>query len=245
MMNFKTIISLIALQFFLFNNIIAQKDTIKIEESPLSVSGDIVSSFVWRGAVVSPTVNIQPSVSYTKNGFTFGAWGTADSLGSTSEIDIFMSYQINGFSITFTDYFWHPGEKYFDYSNVSSAHNMEIGLSYELQKFPLKIYGGTMVYGEDKKHIYDVSETDTIKNNYSTYLELSYTINMKKGKSLNIFAGATPFTGMYGNKFNIIYAGFTATKEIKFSDKYSLPLYATFALNPQNEKYFVVLGFKL
>ncbi len=214
------------------------------QDSPLSVSADVVSSFVWRGAVGSPTVNFQPSVTYSTGNLSIGTWGGTDIFGIYKEIDLFASYSFSGFSATITDYDWNPSKKYFDYDNASTGHLFEIGLSYENENFPLNIYAGTMFYGDDKQYAYDVSITDSTANNYSTYLQLSYTFDIK-GNSLNVFMGATPFTGLYGKDFAVIYTGFTGSKDIKITDNYSLPISVTLAANPQSQDYFMVLGFTL
>ena len=239
------IISLISLIGIYSNNIQAQDSEVaKKEESPLSVNCDIVSRFIWRGAVASPTLNFQPSINYSIKGFTIGTWGSGDILGNAKEVDIFMSYSIKNFSFAFTDYYWDLNKRYFNYVSENTGHHMDVGLSYENEKFPLKIYAGTMLYGADKKHLYDSEETDLVKNNYSTYFELSYTLNIKQN-SLNLFVGATPFTGMYGESFNVIYTGLTASKEIRITEKYSLPIFTTIAVNPQTEDFYAVFGINL
>ena len=234
----KKIILLVIVIFGITNLSIAQDTD---EESPLSVSADVVSSFVWRGMVVAPTVNFQPMVDLSVNNFSFGFWGDGDISGIYKEIDIYATYSIAGFSTTVTDYFWSSGKKYFDFDNATTGHNIEIGLSYENEKFPLNIYVGSMIYGEDKKVFYDLSETDLGMNNHSTYLQLGYTFDIKQS-SLNVFAGATPYTGMYGKDFAVVYVGFTASRDIKLTEKFSLPISVTFATNPQTQDYFTVLG---
>lgn len=210
-----------------------------------SVSGEIASNYIWRGMDNSKaTLSFQPAVNYSIKNFSIGAWGSSDIQGITKEIDLTLSYSVNGFSATLTDYFWTTDKKYFNFKNESTGHNIEMGFSYENKKIPLKLYAGTMIWGEDKKMSYDTEETDAEKSNYSTYIELSYTLNIKES-SLNIFAGATPFTGMYGNDFAVIYTGITGSKDIKITDKFSLPFFATFSANPQTEEYFLIFGIKL
>ncbi len=173
------------------------------EKSSFSITGDIVSKYIWRGLSISPTLNFQPSVSYSINNFTFSTWGSSDILGNFKEIDLFMSYSNKGFSITLTDFYMNTNKKYFNFKNETTGHALEIGLSYENEKIPFKILVGTLVYGEDKTIFYDTNETHLNKQNYSTYFELSYTFDIKQSK-LNLFAGATPFTGIYGNDFAVV-----------------------------------------
>lgn len=232
-------LTITAILIFLSNITIAQEKT----ENNLnfSVGADVVSSFVWRGATASPNVSIQPVVSIEKKGFSFGAWGSTDINGKYKEIDWIATYTIKGFTATITDYFWADGKKYFNYNSDNTGHVIELGLGYELSKIPLSFYVGTMLYGADKEFYYDITETDATKSNFSTYFEVKYSFDINKNK-LDVFVGATPFESMYGDKFSVVYTGITASKSIKITDNFSLPLFATFAFNPNTENYFAVLG---
>ncbi len=237
------LIAIIAISMTFTQKIKAQENE-REEKSSFSVTGDIVSNYIWRGIAISPTLNFQPSISYTISNFTIGTWGSSNISGDFKEIDLFMSYSIKGFSISLTDFYMNTNKKYFNFKNETTGHALEIGLSYENKKIPFKILAGTLVYGEDKTIFYDPNETHLNKQNYSTYFELSYTFDLKQSK-LNLFAGATPFTGIYGNDFAVVYTGFTASKEIKITDKFSLPLFTTFSFNPQVENYYIILGINL
>jgi len=223
------------------SNSISQDSTCTVS---FSVSADIVSQFIWRGAVASATPNIQPAVGFSANKFSVGTWGSTDFTGNVKEIDVFVGYSIKGLSITLTDYFWNTQKKYFDFDNSSTGHIFELGVAYQNEKFPLNIYAGTMFYGEDKTVFYTNTNTDSLANNYSTYIQLDYTFTILSN-NLNVFMGATPFTGMYGKDFAVIHAGFTATKEIKITNNFSLPIFATFAANPQSQNYFAFFGISL
>jgi len=233
----KITILLIALSLII--NLNAQKT-----ENELSVSADIVSAFVWRGATASPTPNIQPTLSYKMGNFKIGFWGSTDLIGNYKEIDIYASYSLGGFTATFTDYFWDASIKYFDYNNKTTGHLFELGMAYEFKKIPLQLYAATMLYGDDKVITYHPTQTDSVVCNYSTYIEAKYTFTIRKN-DLSIFTAVTPATGLYGNGFSVIYAGFTGSRNIKITDDFSLPIFATFAANPQTEDFFVIFGITL
>ncbi len=237
------IIVLVSVLFLLPNSMKAQETKEKNKLS-LFVFADITSKYLWRGMDSPATLSFQPGISFSKGNLSFGAWGSTDVLDKTREFDLNINYSIKGFTFTLSDYFFNPQKKYFDFKNETTGHSPEFAISYMNEKFPLKIYVGTMFWGEDKKIFYDTNETDLEKNNYSTYFELSYKFEIQEN-SFNFFAGATPFTGMYGNDFAVVYTGVTATHNITITDKFSLPIYSTFAVNPQTEKYFVMLGIKL
>lgn len=227
-----------------YGNSAISQEPAKEASSDLLVSADIVSSFIWRGRIASPTPNFQPIITYAKGKFEMGLWGSGDITGKDREMDVFVSYSIKGLSLIFTDYYWNTNKKYFNFKSKTTAHLFEFGFNYEIEKIPLQFYAGTMLYGEDKKITYDNSKSDSTKNNYSTYFEISYTFKIAQN-SLDIFVGATPFTGIYGSGSAIVFAGLSGSKEIKITDKYVLPVFATFALNPQTEDFFIVFGISL
>ncbi len=237
-------ILLISLSLF-YTNIFSQEieDESK-KQSAISVKADIVSTYIWRGMTPSPSPNIQPEIRYKVGKLEMGLWGSTDFTGNYKEIDIFITYSIKGFSATFTDYYNAMSKKYFDYNNKTTGHQLELGMSYQHEKFPLQLYVGTIVYGADKRYSYDTNTQDSISNDYSTYIELNYSFNVKQVK-IDAFLGATPFTSMYGDGFAIVYTGLTASRKIKITSKYSLPIFATFAVNPQKQDYFVIFGITL
>ncbi|OQY03779.1 MAG: hypothetical protein B6I20_04350 [Bacteroidetes bacterium 4572_117] len=237
----------ILIMFFLLpNNAIQAQD--EEPDSKISVSASMVSSYIWRGGLVSATPNIQPSVSMAMGDFSFGFLGSTDLAFNADtaykEIDFFVTYSTSGFSATFYDYFWHPDAKYFNYKNESTGHVFELEFAYENEGIPFKISTATMFYGDDKKHFYDNDETDLNKSNFSTYVELGYTFTLGNN-SVYTFLGLSPFTGMYGNDFSVINLGFSANRDIKITDKFTLPVFVTIAANPQTEIAFFVFGFSL
>ena len=233
------ILLVITIGLFSINSLNAQETN-----SQFNLGSDIVSRYIWRGMGGGTTPNVQPSIEYSFKNWTIGAWGSTDILGTAKELDFYTSFSIKGVSIALTDYYWNMDKRYFNYKNNETGHNYEFALSYENEKFPLKISANTMFYGEDKKMLYDFNESDLSKNNFSTYFDLTYTFDFKNN-SLELFVGATPFTGMYGNDFAFVYTGLTASKEIEITNKFSLPIFATISTNPQTEDFFVIFGISL
>lgn len=233
----------IAIIIFLSIEIKAQEIDTVPKKSSFDITGGTISSFIWRGIVISPTLCFQSMISYSYKNFSIGAWGGVDLFGDFKEIDIIAGYSAKGFSVFISDYYGNPNKKYFNFKQ-NTGHNIEAELSYENKKFPLKILIATFLVGEDKKINYDLTQTNTKLQNFSTYFELSYTFRIKQN-NLNVFIGATPFTGLYGNDFNVIYTGLTASKEIKITNKFSLSIFTTFSVNPQTENYFAVFGINL
>ena len=66
--------------------------------------------------------------------------------------------------------------------------------------------------------------------------------------AVDVFAGASPGgTNMfYGNdKFSFVNVGITASKEIKITDDFSLPIFASYIVSPNQDKAFFLFGISL
>jgi len=223
------------------------KDTSKI-----NVTSDFVSRYIWRGLDYGKTPSIQPTLSFIKGGFEIGAWGAVNTTGSYHELDPYVKYTLKGFTLTFTDYFIHNESNpnntmYFDYDSKTTNHTFEGSLQYKgPDKFPISILVATYFYGNDRKITPDLADTSkiTVKQNYSTYCELGYTIKYRN-KTFDLFLGLTPFSGAYGNTFGVINAGITGYKTIEVTKTFSVPVRASLIANPQAGDLFFVIGFTL
>jgi len=206
--------------------------------SPFKVTADLVSSYVWRGslATASPTPNFQPTIAYTKGNFEIGVWGSTDFVGSYKEVDPYVSLTSGQLKFAVTDYNWNFDQvNYFNFKNSETGHRFEGTIGFTGSKaFPISITWNTMFYGLDKK------SSDVTKQAYSTYVELGYT----KGAA-SFFFGFTPWASYYNNygvtafdltatqkSFSIVNIGASITKALKINETYSLPLKATFVINP-------------
>jgi hypothetical protein len=224
------------------------------EDSPISISTDIYSRYVWRGTDFGSSPTIQPGIEFSKLGFTIGAWGayTTNINPTAQEADIYLGYTFlnDQISITLTDYFFPTDgidNSYFVYDN-STSHVFEASLSYNgTENLPIGILVGTLVYGDDKDGNGD--------NRYSTYLELSYSPEIKE-MPISIFCGlnllatsesdlnlANPINGFYGDKLGVVNLGISATNNIKITDSFSLPLNLSVITNPMSGNFFIVAGF--
>jgi hypothetical protein len=234
----------------------------------ISLGADFVSRYIWRGKDYGNSPSIQPNFAFSIAGFKIGAWGdygiseyktkindtTMVDMGHYAEMDLFISYTFKWFTLGVTDYFFpnplNPNyeNKYFNYNNKTTGHAFEASLSFNgTEKVPLQIYVGTFFYGADK----DKDSTEVYgagdKNNFSTYLEASYLFTVKKiDVGLKPFIAGIPFgSAIYGDNAGIVNLGFTASKTIKITKGFSLPLYTSLLTNPQNQSIFFVFGFTL
>ena len=84
-------------------------------------------------------------------------------------------------------------------------------------------------------------------NAYSSYLEATAPFKLG-GCDWEASIGAVPFaTTFYGdaNGFDVTHVGIKATKDIKITDSFSVPVFAQVAANPSTEKAYLVVGFTL
>lgn len=234
------------------------------EESPLQIGADIMSRYVWRGVdlggnspSIQPYINYNLSTSDSKHVLTLGVWGAYTfSETSNQEVDIFATYTFNELlSLTVTDYFF-PGlyntkerSRYFNYNADSTCHLFEGIASFNgTEKIPVTFLFAMNFYGNDVRKIKtDGSEGPIFM---SKYVEVGYAKTLND-IDFNAFIGATldkpdkdrGETGFYGNeKAGLINIGIKALKDIKITEKYSIPIHASFVVNPEAEKVFLVFG---
>jgi hypothetical protein len=205
-----------------------------------SVGADLVSSYVWRGSI-GAGASIQPSAGLNIGGFSISAWGSVDiaSMGS-KEVDFTLGYSIAGVSLSVTDYWWE-GEgiyKYFNYKNETTDHLWEASAAYTLPtvSFPLTLSWNTFFAGNDKD-----SEG---KAAYSSYVEASLPFSIKN-VGLEAAIGLTPYEGYYAPNASVVNVSLKASKEIKISDSFSLPVFGQIVVNPRSEDIFFVFGLSL
>ncbi|GHU95855.1 hypothetical protein FACS1894156_6090 [Bacteroidia bacterium] len=222
-----------------------------------TVGGDLVSSYVWRGAYQSG-FSVQPSLGLSYKGFSLGAWGSTDIIGF-KEVDFSLGYSIAGFDIVVTDYWWSGEGAYnyfkkydhdFDGDVVSTSdHLFEVGLAYTLpiEKFPLKLAWNTFFAGND----YKVDDEGKAKRAFSSYVEASFPFTIQS-VAFEAALGIRPFESPayeqanppdnYGTDFAVTNISLKASKDIKITDSFTLPVFTQVIFNPNSEDVFLVFG---
>ena len=77
------------------------------DEIETTISGDIVSSYIWRGQDLGSTA-IQPTLGVGYKGLSLTAWGSYGLVNKddVKEFDLTLDYTIGGLSIGITDYWF-------------------------------------------------------------------------------------------------------------------------------------------
>jgi hypothetical protein len=207
-----------------------------------SFNADVVSRYIWRGLPSNLSANLQPYASIEYKNFAFGAWGSYAVNSAYSEVDLYFSYNAGPVSFTINDYYNEDeadlaANDYFNFSNTDtscSPHALEGAITFNgSENMPLSITAATFFYGND------VDSTNS--NYYSTYLELAYTTTLNDN-DIKFFAGGTIGEGYYADKAAFVNIGFTASRDIKFSDSFSLPVTTSLIINPNAKDIFFVFG---
>lgn len=185
----------------------------------IGLGADIVSRYVWRGTDLGNSASVQPSLSYTKGSFEFGAWGSyALTDGGANENDLYLTYTSGKLSATITDYYFPESMDLFNYKDKDSIHWLEASASCSFGK--LNLMGGYFFSGDPDN---------------SLYLEAGYDFYNKEDISARLIVGAGD--GVYvsdSDKLDIVNVGISTS---------SGPVSVSYIINPQAETNYLVFGY--
>ena len=207
-----------------------------------TIGTDVVSQYVWRGQDLGG-VSVQPTLGLAYKGLSLSAWGSAglSNPADTREFDLTLAYTIGGFNIGVTDYWFNAGldplNRYFAYAADCTNHVFEANIGYDFGFASLQWY--TNFAGND-------GLTPAEKRAYSSYVEVSVPFVLG-GVDWTAAAGAVPFaTDFYGVEgFGVVNVALTASKDIRITDSFSIPVFAQVAANPYSKNAFFVFGITL
>ena len=211
-----------------------------------TISGDIVSNYIWRGQDLG-NVSLQPTLGVAYKGLSLTAWGSVGLTDSndTKELDLTLAYTIGGLNIGVTDYWFSkadggdPDGRYFRYNAHGTNHLFEANIGYDFGFASLQWY--TNFAGND-----GINKGG--KRAYSSYFEASVPFKLVS-VDWTATAGAIPYATSAYNEwtsgFAVTNLSLTAAKDIRITDKFSVPVFAQVAANPCSQKAYLVLGFTL
>jgi hypothetical protein len=194
--------------------------------SPFSVGADFVSNYVWRGTKLGTGPNIQPYVEFGIAGLKVGSWGSfAFNTTSVVENDFYLSYDFDfGLSLGVTDYYYQG--PLFNFTDSLGSHAVELNGSYEIAGLSLSANyiineaGGAGSAGGD------------------IYFEAMYSF-----ENFDVFLGAGDGWHTTTGSFEVVNVGISTSKEIKITENFSLPVFGSVIVNPQQEVAYVIAGF--
>ena len=214
------------------------------DEVEATISGDIVSQYIWRGQDLGNAA-IQPTLGIAYKGLSLSAWGSYGSANSddTKELDLTLTYTTGGFNIGITDYWTNDGgdpeARYLKYEAHSTNHVFEANVGYDFGFASLQWY--TNFAGDDGLN-------KDGKRAYSSYFEAIVPFKLAI-VDWTATAGVVPYATDYYNEwtsgFSVTNVALKASKDIKITDTFSVPIFAELSANPRTQKAYLVLGLTL
>ena len=212
------------------------------DEIETTVGADFVNQYIWRGQDLGD-VSLQPTLGIGYKGLSLTAWGSvglSDFL-DTKEFDLTLAYTVGGFNIGITDYWFDAGldpeGRYFKYDAHGTNHVFEANVGYDFGFASLQAF--TNFAGND-------GTNKDGERAYSTYVELAAPFKLAT-VDWNAALGVVPFaTTSYGTTgFAVTNVSLKATKDIKVTDSFSIPVFGQVVANPCSQNAYLVFGFTL
>lgn len=212
------------------------------ESVETTIAADVVNQYIWRG-VDAGNVSLQPTLGVAYKGLSLTAWGSVGLTESsdTKEFDFTLGYTTGGLNVGITDYWFSVGQdpdaRYFKYDAHGTNHVFEAFVGYDFGVVSAQWY--TNFAGND-----GVNKDG--KRAYSSYFEVNAPFRLATCE-WTATLGAVPYaTTTYGTTgFAVTNIGLKATKDIKVTDAFSVPVFAGVIGNPCAQKAYLVFGFTL
>lgn len=207
-----------------------------------TVSADFVNQYIWRGQDLG-NVSLQPTLGIGYKGLSLSAWGSVGLTTSddTKEFDLTLAYTAGGFNIGITDYWFNTGldpeNRYFKYDAHGTNHVFEANIGYDFGVASIQWY--TNFAGNDGMN-------KDGERAYSSYVELAAPFKLATC-DWEAAVGAVPFatTAYDTSGFAVTNVSVKATKDIRVTDSFSIPVFGQIAANPCSQKAYLVFGFTL
>ena len=222
--------------------LVAGATAVAQESVETTVAADVVSKYIWRGQDLGSAA-VQPTLGIGYKGLSLSAWGSygiADP-ADTKELDLTLAYTVGGLNIGVTDYWFteglDPQGRYFKYDAHATNHLFEANVGYDFGTLALQWY--TNFASND-----GVNKDG--KRAYSSYVEVAVPFKLAT-VDWTATAAAVPWaTTSYGaTGFAVTNLALKATKDIKITDTFSVPVFAEVSGNPCSQKAYLVFGFTL
>lgn len=211
-------------------------------EIETTVSADVVNQYIWRGQDLGSTA-IQPTLGIGYKGLSLSAWGSygLTDPDDTKEFDLTLAYTVGGLNIGITDYWFSegldPAGRYFKYDAHGTNHVFEANIGYDFGSLAIQWY--TNFSGND-------GANKDGKRAYSSYVELSAPFKLATvdwSAAIGVVPYATDFYG--ANGFAVTNLSLKATKDIRITDSFYIPVFGQIVGNPCSQKAYLVFGFTL
>lgn len=211
-----------------------------LRASNFSLAMELTSKYMWRGIEYGTSPVLFPTIAYSTGGFYAYAMGGYAINGSHQEVDMGISYTLSDFTLAVNDYYYPTevgaGDQYFNFRSAETGHWAEATLSYTPSRLPFWILVSSYFAGADKNADGDQA--------FSSYAEIGLHYDFLQDSQLSLAVGAAlndSFYNDYEGGFSIcnIHAKYTYNAQI---GSFTLPLSASYIINPYREKSFVTFS---
>ena len=212
------------------------------ESVETTVAADVVNQYIWRGQDLG-NVSLQPTLGIGYKGLSLTAWGSVGLSDSsdTKEFDLTIGYSFGNLNIGLTDYWTNAGldpqSRYFKYDAHGTNHVFEANVGYDFGLASVQWY--TNFAGND-------GVNNSGKRAYSSFAEVSVPFSLVS-VDWNATVGVVPYaTDYYGTTgFAVTDLTLKASKDIRVTDSFSIPVFGQVTTNPCSQKAYLVVGFTL
>ena len=209
------------------------------EDVDITLGADVVNQYVWRGLELGHA-SVQPSLGIGWQGLSLAAWGSVGIADAqdTHEIDLTAQYSTGGLSVGIVDYWCDsPETRYFYYNAHGTSHVFEGFASYDWGVCCLSwqtIFAGNDGWNKSGRRA------------YSSYLEASVPFRLAQC-DWQATAGVVPWATDYYETSGLAVTNLSlkATRALKLSEHFSLPVFAQLVGNPCSQRAYFVFGFTL
>jgi len=209
------------------------------EKPEAMLKADIVSQYLWRGLDLGHA-SVQPTLGIAWKGLSLTAWGSVGITDSKDlkEIDLTACYSTGGLNIGIVD-FWSgtTDDRYFYYKNHGTKHAFEAFVDYNFGV--ARVSWQTVFAGAD-------GENKSGKRAYSSYFEANVPFNLATcdwEATLGVVPYATTYYDTSG--FAVTNVSVKASKDIKITDHFSIPVFGQIVANPCSQNAYFVFGLTL
>jgi hypothetical protein len=206
------------------------------------IGADVVSRYVWRGVDFGESMSVQPALSFSAGAFTLGSWASYSASASgayANEHDLYASVAIGPLTVGITDYYFPaPGNDslgldFFNYDDGGS-HYLELNVGAGgTESFPLSVSANMFFHNDDDN---------------SVYIQLDYPFTVEEVE-VGLTAAFVPRESAFyrTSAFGFVNLGVSATRELKITDSFSLPISVAYIVNPTPgaARSFLVFGVSL
>jgi uncharacterized protein (TIGR02001 family) len=202
--------------------------TPKAEAQEWDTGLDIYSSYLWRGTKFGSGPSLQPYLEFSAGGFAIGAWGSYSSSLTNGQDDHYME------------------------ADLYASYGFDLGEKGSLSFMVTDYYFPESAWTGDNSHYFEPAITAgfgafslmgayfTGAGDDATYLEAGLTAGPV---DITLAAGDSFYTK--DGEFNVCNIGLSTSKEIKFTESFSLPVLGAVIYNPSSDILHIVVGISL